>query len=72
MDSMADGPEVIPDDFLNLDREGFRQWLVDNHETAKECRVIISGLDYPARMSYLDAVEEALCFGWIDSTHNKI
>ncbi len=57
---------------LNLDREGFRQWLIDNHDTAKECRLIVNLGDHPARISYLDAVEEALCFGWIDSTHRVI
>lgn len=57
---------------LNLDRSGFRRWLEDNHATARECRIIVGLGDMPAKISYLDAVEEALCFGWIDSTHHSI
>lgn len=38
-------------------------------------RLILLDSDHPqtlsARRSYLDAVEEALCFGWIDSTRKK-
>lgn len=69
-------PEIINTEalgeILNLDRAGFRQWLLDNHDTAKECRILVSNGDMPAKISYLDAVEEALCFGWIDSTHHRI
>jgi len=51
-------------------REAFRAWLAANAATAGECYVAVrrgkpkdDGAFY-----YLDAVEEALCFGWIDST----
>lgn len=51
-------------------RDLFRAWLVDNHATESECwvevrrgRSVDAGVFY-----YIDAVEEALCFGWIDST----
>ena len=51
-------------------REELRQWLVDNHTTERECWVVMSRSKQPPKgvISYLDVVEEALCFGWIDST----
>ena len=55
-------------------RAEFRQWLIENHATAKECFVACKRgrpVDED-RLWYLDAVEEALCFGWIDSTVRKI
>ena len=56
------------------DREGFRAWLAANHSTANECWVRVQrGRPTDDRVLwYLDAVEEALCFGWIDSTANYI
>lgn len=51
-------------------RKEFRQWLIENHDGAKECWVTVKrGRPTPyEHLFYLDAVEEALCFGWIDST----
>lgn len=53
------------------DRQSWRQWLTEHHNNAKECWVTVkkgkpSGDTF---LYYLDAVEEALCFGWIDSTN---
>lgn len=49
-------------------REDWRKWLSDNFETASDVwfvfPTIASGEEC---ISYNDAVEEALCFGWIDS-----
>lgn len=49
-------------------RAQWRKWLEKNHDTAPEIWLIYyrksSG---KPRISYNDAVEEALCFGWIDS-----
>ena len=47
-------------------REQWRDWLVENHSTKRE--IWISTTKSPDGLQYLDAVEEALCFGWIDST----
>ncbi len=55
------------------DRSAFREWLAA-HPDAEECWVTVKRgrpAD-PAAFYYLDAVEEALCFGWIDSTTRKI
>ena len=48
----------------------FRAWLQENHGTAQECYLELKR-GKPADSEhfwYLDAVEEALCFGWVDST----
>jgi uncharacterized protein YdeI (YjbR/CyaY-like superfamily) len=49
-------------------RAEWRSWLRKNHRSAKEIWLVFhrksSGKQ---RISYNDAVEEALCFGWIDS-----
>src|SRR5512146_1141025 len=49
-------------------RAEWRSWLRKNHRSAKEVWLVFhrksSGKQ---RISYNDAVEEALCFGWIDS-----
>ena len=47
-------------------REQWRDWLIENHSTKRE--IWISTTKSPDGLQYLDAVEEALCFGWIDST----
>ncbi len=52
-------------------RQEFRKWLINNHNTAKECWILIKrGKPIDSKtFYYIDAVEEALCFGWIDSIH---
>ena len=55
-------------------REEFREWLSAHHDTEPECWVEVKHgrpVD-DAHFWYLDAVEEALCFGWIDSQHKAI
>ena len=55
-------------------RAELREWLIQNHKTEKECWVVVKR-GRPTDDStfwYIDAVEEALCFGWIDSTTKKI
>ena len=54
-------------------RQEFREWLA-GHPDESECWVLVKRgkpVD-PETFYYLDAVEEALCFGWIDSTHKEI
>jgi uncharacterized protein YdeI (YjbR/CyaY-like superfamily) len=55
-------------------RQQLRNWLQENHATAKECWVVLSRSKNPPAgvLPYLDVVEEALCFGWIDSTIKHI
>ena len=59
--------------FYTSSREAWRTWLLENYRTAKEVWFV-----FPMKgageegLSYNDAVEEALCFGWIDSTIRNI
>lgn len=50
----------------------WRAWLAENHQTATKVWLIIyrKGADTPS-ITYDQAVDEALCFGWIDSKPNK-
>lgn len=54
-------------------RSEWRRWLSENHTTESEIWLVYyrkaSG---KPRIPYNDAVEEAICFGWIDSTEKKI
>lgn len=56
------------------ERQQLRDWLTENHASAKECWVTMSRSKNPPSgvLPYLDVVEEALCFGWIDSTLKKL
>ena len=64
---MAEKPENV---LQVRSRAAFRAWLSENAATASECWVAVTrGRPVEADVFYyLDAVEEALCFGWIDST----
>lgn len=48
-------------------REQWRDWLSENFETKKEIYFVFPTISSgETGVSYNDAVEEALCFGWID------
>lgn len=67
--------EVKPINILKAkNREELRLWLENNYETQKECWVIVKQgrPQNDDTFWYIDAVEEALCFGWIDSTVKKL
>ncbi len=51
----------------------FRAWLEEHHETAVDLWIgyYRKGVS-KVSMTYREAVEEALCFGWIDSTANAL
>ena len=57
----------IGDTLYVATREEWRAWLEANHDTKPEIWLIYykAGSGKP-RIPYRDAVEEALCFGWID------
>jgi uncharacterized protein YdeI (YjbR/CyaY-like superfamily) len=53
-------------------RKQWRTWLEKNFDIKDEIWLIFPHkMSAKRRISYNDAVEEALCFGWIDSTIKK-
>lgn len=64
--------EKLPEIYLS-ERPDWRDWLAENHQASRGVWLIYykkhTGV---ARVSYDDAVEEALCFGWIDSTVRRL
>jgi uncharacterized protein YdeI (YjbR/CyaY-like superfamily) len=55
------------------DRSGWRAWLAANHSTSPGIWLIYYKKESgKPRVQYDEAVEEALCYGWIDSLPNKL
>ncbi len=55
------------------DRGAWRRWLSKNHNKEKEIWLIYyKKASGKKRIPYNDAVDEALCFGWIDSIVKKV
>jgi uncharacterized protein YdeI (YjbR/CyaY-like superfamily) len=55
------------------DRTEWRDWLKKHYKSEKEVWLVYYKKHTgKPRISYNDAVEEALCFGWIDSTAKRI
>lgn len=65
--------DTVYEEYYAPDRATWRTWLAENHATSPGIWLVYykqqSG---KPRVSYDDAVEEALCFGWIDSRPNAI
>ncbi|MBR1944540.1 MAG: thymidylate synthase [Alphaproteobacteria bacterium] len=64
-------------EILNINnRQDFRKWLIDNSTNINECWLVIQkcnpNMQNNNTINYLDAVEEALCFGWIDGIHKTV
>jgi uncharacterized protein YdeI (YjbR/CyaY-like superfamily) len=54
-------------------RDEWRQWLEQNHDTQNEVWLIFyKNHTGKPTIPYSDAVEEAICFGWIDSIVKRI
>ncbi|MEX2281508.1 MAG: YdeI/OmpD-associated family protein [Gemmatimonadota bacterium] len=54
-------------------RKEWRRWLTKNHETSSGVWLVnYKKKSGKPRVPYADAVEEALCFGWIDSVMNPL
>ncbi|WP_447943588.1 YdeI/OmpD-associated family protein [Microbacterium aurum] len=66
---MGDDVEVV----FFADAAAFRAWLEEHHATATELWMGLRRKGHPDRgLTWEDAVPEALCFGWIDSTSYRI
>jgi len=60
-------PAVFPS------RAGFRSWLARHHEAASELVVRCSKAHAKQKgLTYAEALEEALCFGWIDGVRRSV
>ncbi|MGD0582732.1 MAG: YdeI/OmpD-associated family protein [Bacteroidales bacterium] len=54
-------------------RDEWRDWLEKNHDTSESVWLIyFKKSSGKSRIPYDDAVEEALCFGWIDSKVKRV
>ena len=57
-------------------RAQLRNWLEQHAASDKECWIAMYRVKRPADsgdcLPYIDVVEEALCFGWIDSTLKRL
>lgn len=59
--------------FYTSERKKWREWLTENFEKEKEIWLVFPKKESGEKgLSYNDSVEEALCFGWIDSTVKKL
>jgi uncharacterized protein YdeI (YjbR/CyaY-like superfamily) len=67
------GKENDMDTFYPASKQQWREWLQKHHQTKQSvwliCYKKASGMP---TLSWSDAVDEALCFGWIDSTRRPI
>lgn len=59
--------------FYAKNRQEWRQWLKDNHALKQSVWLVQykKQSNIPS-ISWSEAVEEALCFGWIDSTRKSV
>ncbi len=56
-------------------RSELSQWLEENHNKENCCWVVTYRSKCPPEwpaIPYIEVVEEALCFGWIDSTLKRL
>ena len=56
-----------------ITREEFRAWLMENHQLKKEIWLIrYKKATKKPSIDYVEAVEEAICFGWIDGLEKSM
>jgi len=54
--------------FVAQNSEQWRRWLDEHHDSEREVWLIFHKVHTGvASIAYLDALDEALCFGWVDS-----
>jgi uncharacterized protein YdeI (YjbR/CyaY-like superfamily) len=57
----------------DMDRAKWRRWLERNHEQKEAVWLVLVKKGAKRKgVTYVEAVEEALCFGWIDSNPNRL
>ena len=61
------------DEFCPQDKQDWRKWLKLNHNTKQSVWLIFYKKKSPNfNLSWSEAVDEALCYGWIDSVKRSI
>jgi uncharacterized protein YdeI (YjbR/CyaY-like superfamily) len=61
------------EDYCPSDRKDWRKWLELNHKRKNAVWLVFYKKKSPSyNLSWSDSVDEALCFGWIDSTKRTI
>ena len=66
-------PEKARETLEVRDRAAWRSWLRDHHRTKTEIWLVFHKRHTGgAGVSYADALDEALCFGWIDSLVKRL
>jgi len=59
--------------FYPTTRQEWRQWLLENHNQKQSIWLVhYNKKSNMPSVSWSDAVDEALCFGWIDSTRKSL
>jgi uncharacterized protein YdeI (YjbR/CyaY-like superfamily) len=59
--------------FCPSSRQDWRQWLIENHASRQSVWLLqFKQRSAKPSLSWSDSVDEALCFGWIDSTRRTI
>ena len=64
---------IVVEPIFFATNEDFRVWLAEHHASASEVLVGFYGsAAKKASMTYLEALDEALCFGWIDGIRGSV
>ena len=59
--------------FVARTPDRWRKWLVDHHDSESEVWLVFYKVHTGRRsIAYSDAVDEALCFGWVDSLVKRL
>ena len=59
--------------FLAQTADQWREWLDEHHDSESEVWLIFHKLHTGvASITYKDALDEALCFGWVDSLVKRL
>jgi uncharacterized protein YdeI (YjbR/CyaY-like superfamily) len=55
-------------ELMVADAAAWRTWLNGNHATSQGVRLVLAkkGATHPTTLTYDEALDEAICFGWID------
>lgn len=62
----------MQEEILFTDRSEFRKWLIDNHADSKGIWMIFGKGGAFTSIKPDEALEEALCYGWIDGQINSV